>query len=980
MQHSVTDNTNASGVVICGPVVGKYLGSQKFSLDQTQRNFTASGLQSPRTEKLTRRDTHSRQACDAALNFLLSKRSRAAFRSGVPKQVELSLKDNGHLVISGYGRTKAFGELLKVDLKQVNGLSLDRRKRVDNFALSSDKGDTTFVHGFQLDSRLPRCLEMVEAIKRESNLTLAFPPPTSTNHTAQPIPDTTPSTSTTPGVEFQEATSGVEFKEELQKMSSHIQARLDKIASAVQQLQDEFGSLSVSLQPQQRELQQQMEAQHRINQQQLQLQIQQLQQQQIEFQQQQLVQQQQQFQQLQTLLKQQPTQHPQLAPQVSPQQPQQQDESIVSSQSPLSSSNPLHDSSSSRIHNSTSQQIHIAPSETPHRSPIPHKGRVWEMVERIELKKRASDLGIVVRTDTKRNQNRGTSVYISEVLPGSVAEAAGRFSVDDRVLEVGGIPLPNNATQEDVLALLKSFPENQRMSLIVSRVPQIEPEETLTVLLNDNESGLGLCVLGGIDQPVEQGNFGLFISDILPGGAAAASGQVRIGDQIIEVSGTPLQGFTHAQAVEILRSAARPIQLKLCRTSDVSFLSSILSSRSPTPLGHSTIIEETLEVNIPYEKGSLGLCVAGGVDRSMSEKETVAVHITHIVKNSAAAKHGALRVGDRIISVNGVQVEGLTYDEVLRALVSQEDEAKIVVGRMVPHQENVLEIKINKGPEGFGFAFYGGTDNAEHGDAAIFVTNIEEGGAASMDGRLKCGDKIVGANGKSLIGATHEEAMNVLKEKDLLELTVTRPTSPVPNLELVIPLTFKPPQMGGEYGFSIAGGNDAPVQGNDPGVYVTDVSADSVAAACGFRFGDRLIAYGSCDMTNISHADAVEALKQSSAHESINVLVARLPKVGDDGEYILQIDFSRTENCGLGLSVAGGTDQPVTADDNNIYVTGVLEGGAAAQDARIAVGDKVLVANGHPMQGLTHAEAVKYLLSNPNSVRLTVSRLAEDVV
>lgn len=60
-----------------------------------------------------------------------------------------------------------------------------------------------------------------------------------------------------------------------------------------------------------------------------------------------------------------------------------------------------------------------------------------------------------------------------------------------------------------------------------------------------------------------------------------------------------------------------------------------------------------------------------------------------------------------------------------------------------------------------------------------------------------------------------------------------------------------------------------------------------------------------------------------------------------------------------GLSVAGGTDQPVTvnltfqlsqisyrhvvvkADDNNIYVTGVLEGGAAAQDARIAVGDKV---------------------------------------
>jgi len=38
---------------------------------------------------------------------------------------------------------------------------------------------------------------------------------------------------------------------------------------------------------------------------------------------------------------------------------------------------------------------------------------------------------------------------------------------------------------------------------------------------------------------------------------------------------------------------------------------------------------------------------------------------------------------------------------------------------------------------------------------------------------------------------------------------------------------------------------------------------------------------------------------------------------------------------GLGLSIAGGTDNPHVADDYSIYITKILDGGAAAIDGRL---------------------------------------------
>lgn len=45
---------------------------------------------------------------------------------------------------------------------------------------------------------------------------------------------------------------------------------------------------------------------------------------------------------------------------------------------------------------------------------------------------------------------------------------------------------------------------------------------------------------------------------------------------------------------------------------------------------------------------------------------------------------------------------------------------------------------------------------------------------------------------------------------------------------------------------------------------------------------------------------------------------------------------------GLGFSIAGGVGNQHVPGDNSIYVTKIIEGGAAHKDGRLQIGDKIL--------------------------------------
>merc|ERR1712020_235384 len=92
----------------------------------------------------------------------------------------------------------------------------------------------------------------------------------------------------------------------------------------------------------------------------------------------------------------------------------------------------------------------------------------------------------------------------------------------------------------------------------------LQPEMlTLDVELVKDAQGLGVTIAGYTCEREELS--GIFVKSVTEGSAAYRSGKVAVNDQIIEVDGRSIQGYTNQQAVEMLRSTGQVVRLKLIR-------------------------------------------------------------------------------------------------------------------------------------------------------------------------------------------------------------------------------------------------------------------------------------------------------------------------------------------------------------------------------------------------------------------------------
>ena len=80
--------------------------------------------------------------------------------------------------------------------------------------------------------------------------------------------------------------------------------------------------------------------------------------------------------------------------------------------------------------------------------------------------------------------------------------------------------------------------------------------DLLTVTLEKGgPKRLGFTIVGGADS--SKGKMGIFIKDILPNGQAAEQSILRAEDEILAVNGMPLEGMTHAKALQVFKTAKR---------------------------------------------------------------------------------------------------------------------------------------------------------------------------------------------------------------------------------------------------------------------------------------------------------------------------------------------------------------------------------------------------------------------------------------
>ncbi|XP_050819864.1 disks large homolog 1 isoform X29 [Gopherus flavomarginatus] len=170
-------------------------------------------------------------------------------------------------------------------------------------------------------------------------------------------------------------------------------------------------------------------------------------------------------------------------------------------------------------------------------------------------------------------------------------------------------------------------------------------------------------------------------------------------------------------------------------------------------------------------------------------------------------------------------------------------------------------------------------------------------------------------------------------------------------------------------GFSIAGGTDNPHIGDDSSIFITKIIAGGAAAQDGrLRVNDCILRVNEVDVRDVTHSKAVEALKEAGS--IVRLYVKRRKPVT---EKIMEIKLVKGPK-GLGFSIAGGVGNQHIPGDNSIYVTKIIEGGAAHKDGKLQIGDKLLAVNSVCLEEVTHEEAVTALKNTSDFVYLKVAK------
>ncbi|XP_032830801.1 disks large homolog 2-like isoform X3 [Petromyzon marinus] len=311
------------------------------------------------------------------------------------------------------------------------------------------------------------------------------------------------------------------------------------------------------------------------------------------------------------------------------------------------------------------------------------------------------------------------------------------------------------------------------------------------ITLERGNSGLGFSIAGGTDNPHIGDDPAIFITKIIPGGAAAQDGRLRVNDCILRVNEVDVREVAHSRAVEALKEAGSIVRLYVRR-------------RRP--------LSETLaEIKLVKGPKGLGFSIAGGIGNQHMPGDN-SIYVTKIIDGGAAQKDGRLQIGDRLLAVNAMCLEEVTHEDAVGALKSTSDVVYLKVAKPTslylsdtygppdvtsaypPSMDNHVmgpsgyggvhgppspsryspvpkslmgdddmlsgprKIALHKGSTGLGFNIVGGEDGE-----GIFISFILAGGPADLSGELRRGDQIVSVNGIDLRGATHEQAAAALK-------------------------------------------------------------------------------------------------------------------------------------------------------------------------------------------------------------------------
>uniref|UniRef100_A0A8C8REE2 Protein tyrosine phosphatase non-receptor type 13 n=1 Tax=Pelusios castaneus TaxID=367368 RepID=A0A8C8REE2_9SAUR len=212
---------------------------------------------------------------------------------------------------------------------------------------------------------------------------------------------------------------------------------------------------------------------------------------------------------------------------------------------------------------------------------------------------------------------------------------------------------------------------------------------------------------------------------------------------------------------------------------------------------------DIFEVELAKKDSGLGISVTGGINTSVRHG---GIYVKAIIPKGAAEADGRIQKGDRVLSVNGISLEGATHKQAVETLrntgqvvhLSLEKgqlpvakvHAPVTPQSTPPNQggqnepqtkpekkitnpkdysfvteDNTFEVKLLKNSSGLGFSFCR-EDNLtpeQLGSSIVRVKKLFPGQPAAESGKIEIGDVILKVNGSSLKGLSQQEVISALR-------------------------------------------------------------------------------------------------------------------------------------------------------------------------------------------------------------------------
>ncbi|KPM02969.1 lap4-like protein [Sarcoptes scabiei] len=564
---------------------------------------------------------------------------------------------------------------------------------------------------------------------------------------------------------------------------------------------------------------------------------------------------------------------------------------------------------------------------------------------RLKLKKIGQSMGLSIAGGLGSSPYKGDDegIFVSRVTENGSAEIAG-LKIGDKILAVNNHSF-DRIDHHEAVQVLKSAGEEfwlqveregtdsnsqkqVQIQSVAAKIPPIPPVRTSVISKNSNDENLTANT-----------------QTYLHSSETVAKPQQ---EPINKPSSLTRKEAENSQPISNNSTAtsSKPIPTKLN-------LNRFSSGDIGQPLG-----KEIIYTTLIRSDGGLGFSINGGKSNEAND-EPDCVYISRIFEGGPADIDGKLKVGDKILSINGISCDGLDHDQVISIITGLERFVRLVVEREGPINENSLPY--------------------QYSSSLNYSSNSYMANRPSYTGSYR----------RPLLGSVSSLSHGVGFDNGWTSGTISTPSTPS--------FTHSGKPLGSIFNAKLPG-----LRGS------TDSNAYPPTSIYNYRYNSSQPKSSTINSRFTTKSKSLQLKQPTVVSKEISnnkSVTSELPPASNDLGVFTEVltKTTYTENTvtrvtnnknlplneetinvlkgaegGLGLSIIGGSDHTCHpfgngGKDHGIYVSKVVTGGPVAQTQKIRTGDRILNVNGRDLTSATHEEAVKVLTSCPPNTTITIT-------